>query len=185
MPTVRKPPALKPGAKIRVVLPASPARADVIERGCGIAAARLLANAPRIATKEDAYFAGETKRRTQEFLAALADPVAGAIISVRGGYGSTYLVDALAARKKLPPRILIGFSDLTALCVYLWKAHRWVTFQGPMVAAGFDCGPGAHAVMMRILFAVRSRNEGRAGLWIYKATRSRQARRAAYCWAAA
>jgi muramoyltetrapeptide carboxypeptidase len=144
MPTVRKPPALKPGAKIRVVLPASPARGDVIERG--LAQLRRLGyspNAPRIATKEDGYFAGETKRRAEEFLAALADPGAGAIISVRGGYGSTCLVDALAARRKLPPRILLGFSDLTALCVYLWQAHRWVTFHGPMVAAGFDCGPGA------------------------------------------
>jgi len=144
MATVKKPRALKTGASVHVVLPASPARPELIERG--LAELRRLGYSPvtpRVATKDDGYFAGATNIRVDELFAALGDKKSGATIAERGGYGSTCLLDALAARRPFPPQIVMGFSDLTALFVYLWQKHRWVTFHGPMVAAGFDCGPGA------------------------------------------
>jgi len=38
---------------------------------------------------------------------------------------------------------VIGFSDVTTLQIYLWQKCRWVTFYGPMVAAGINAGAGA------------------------------------------
>jgi muramoyltetrapeptide carboxypeptidase len=38
---------------------------------------------------------------------------------------------------------VIGFSDLTTLQIFLWQRCNWVTFYGPMVAAGLNAGPGA------------------------------------------
>jgi muramoyltetrapeptide carboxypeptidase len=40
------------------------------------------------------------------------------------------------------PKCLIGFSDITSLQIYLWQKCGWVTFYGPMVAAGLNSGPG-------------------------------------------
>ena len=37
-------------------------------------------------------------------------------------------------------KCLVGFSDLTTLQIFLWQRAGWVTFHGPMVAAGFDAG---------------------------------------------
>src|SRR5205085_10180608 len=38
---------------------------------------------------------------------------------------------------------VIGFSDLTTLQIYLWQECGWVTFDGPMVAAGINAGARA------------------------------------------
>jgi len=37
----------------------------------------------------------------------------------------------------------LGFSDLTTLQIFLWQRRNWITFYGPMVAAGLNAGPGA------------------------------------------
>jgi muramoyltetrapeptide carboxypeptidase len=37
---------------------------------------------------------------------------------------------------------VIGFSDLTTLQIFLWQKCNWITFYGPMVAAGLNAGPG-------------------------------------------
>ena len=39
-------------------------------------------------------------------------------------------------------KVIVGFSDLTSLQIYLWQQFSWVAFHGPMVAAGFDAGAG-------------------------------------------
>ncbi len=185
MATVKKPSALKSGASVRVVLPASPARAELIERG--VSELRRLGYSPgppRVATKEDGYFAGTTDIRVDELFAALGDKKSGATIAARGGYGSTCLLDALAARKPFPPQIVMGFSDLTALFIYLWQKHRWVTFHGPMVAAGFDCGPGAAGGYDEDSFRrAVSANARAAGRSICRLKPSGRARRQGYCWA--
>ncbi len=106
MATVKKPPALKTGASVHVVLPASPARAELIERG--LAELRRLGYSPvtpRVATKDDGYFAGATDIRVNELFAALGDKRSGATIGARGGYGSTCLLDALAARRPFPRKL--------------------------------------------------------------------------------
>ncbi len=51
-------------------------------------------------------------------------------------------MDILQVPKSLPLKPLIGFSDITTLQIYLWHAHRWTGFYGPMLAAGLDHGPG-------------------------------------------
>ena len=62
------------------------------------------------------YLAGGDERRLLELLSALQDTEVKALIAVRGGYGSTRLLDrldtALIARN---PKLLVGFSDITAL----------------------------------------------------------------------
>ncbi len=66
-----------------------------------------------------------------------------ALVGTRGGYGSNYLLDDLQISTSENPKIILGFSDLTSLQIYLWQRFQWITFYGPMLAAGLDAGPGA------------------------------------------
>jgi muramoyltetrapeptide carboxypeptidase len=93
----------------------------------------------------DGYFAGSVADRVKEFLAAFGEPETRAVICARGGYGSNYLLDELLGeidyvKEMSPPKMLIGYSDVTSLQVFLWEKCGWVTLYGPMVAAGFDAG---------------------------------------------
>ncbi len=40
-------------------------------------------------------------------------------------------------------KCVVGFSDLTTLQIFLWQKCNWITFYGPMVAAGLNSGAGA------------------------------------------
>ncbi len=125
-----------------IVAPASPADPKKIETGTAELQRLGLSVLPRVARTSDGYFAASAAERRKEFLGALDDPGADALIALRGGYGSNYLLDALAKTSLGGPKPFIGFSDLTSLQMYLWQRLGWVTFYGPMVAAGFDAGAG-------------------------------------------
>ena len=78
-----------------------------------------------------------------EFLHAALDHNSAAMIALRGGYGSTYLLDPSLKAKLPAPKCLVGYSDLTSLQIYLWQSAGWPTFYGPMIVAGLHRGPGA------------------------------------------
>lgn len=87
------------------------------------------------------YFAGTTAERRDGFLRAIAEDGVDGLVAARGGYGANYLLDKDLATSLHHPKVVIGFSDLTTLQVYLWQRCGWVTIHGPMVAAGLDAGP--------------------------------------------
>ena len=138
-----KPPALLPGSELAVVSPASPAEPERIARG--LAELSRLGYKPRTPASltPDMFFSGTAAHRADDLLAALSDSQLRAVICTRGGYGSATLLDRIAAHPPASPRILLGYSDVTALQIFLWQKLGWVTFYGPMIAAGFDAGPGA------------------------------------------
>jgi muramoyltetrapeptide carboxypeptidase len=139
-----KPPALAPGSTIAVISPASPAKQDRLRRGCDnleLLDYRVKEMAGN--RKPDAYFAGTLDARSKELQHALSSPDFQAVFCARGGYGSAGLLDRLKPSRIKQPKIFCGFSDLTALHIFLWQKLRWVTFYGPLVAGGFDAGPNA------------------------------------------
>jgi muramoyltetrapeptide carboxypeptidase len=87
------------------------------------------------------YFAAPAEERLEGFLGAVRNPEFDGLVALRGGYGSTYLLDSLRPEDFHAPKCIIGYSDITALQTFLWQQCRWVTFQGPMLTAGFDHGP--------------------------------------------
>jgi muramoyltetrapeptide carboxypeptidase len=136
-----KPAALAPGGLVRTISPASPAQADAI--GSGVAELERIRYRVRFASPEmkpDGYFAGSLVRRAAELKAALLDDEADAIICTRGGYGSGMLLDGLGALRLTRPKLVIGYSDITMLQIFLWQRARWTSVYGPMVAAGFARG---------------------------------------------
>ena len=140
---VRKPKALEPGARIAVFAPASPGSDAKVAAGIAELRRRGFSVEQPAAQRPEGYFAASVEGRRAEFLRLLGDPNVDGVIGVRGGYGSNYLLDAELATAAGEPKALLGFSDLTSVQIFLWQRCRWVTFYGPMVAAGLAAGAGA------------------------------------------
>src|SRR5215470_13747557 len=133
---VIKPAALRAGDAVAIVAPASDLKADYLARGVA-ELERLGFRAryePGILDKAR-YTAGDDERRAAELIWAFADPEIKAVWAARGGYGSMRLFklldEALIGRR---PKIFIGYSDITALCLYFYRRFGWVTFHGPMAS---------------------------------------------------
>jgi muramoyltetrapeptide carboxypeptidase len=131
-----KPGALHQGDTIAIVAPASNLKVDYLERG--VAEIERLGFGAKYEAgilSKDRYTAGTDERRANELIKAFADPEVKAVWGARGGYGVMRLLNLLdedVLRKN--PKIFIGYSDLTALHLYLYRRFKWVTFHGPMVA---------------------------------------------------
>jgi muramoyltetrapeptide carboxypeptidase len=143
--SVRKPKALHAGSRFAVIAPASPGHSQPEELGV----AELLRLGFSVELRESrtpqGYFAASAAVRRAELLNGLRDTQVEALISLRGGYGSNYLLDEslVAEIGGVAPKCLIGFSDITSLEIFLWQKLGWTSIYGPMVAAGLDSGPGA------------------------------------------
>jgi muramoyltetrapeptide carboxypeptidase len=140
---VRKPRALAPHSVVMPFAPASPAEPSKIVAGAEELRRLGLHVAERTSTENDGYFAASTAIRRDELVGQLERADIAALVGTRGGYGSNYLLDDLHISTSANPKIILGFSDLTSLQIYLWQRFQWVTFYGPMLAAGLDAGPGA------------------------------------------
>jgi muramoyltetrapeptide carboxypeptidase len=133
------PPALKLGDTIGLVAPAGPI--DEKKFLAGVAELEYLGYKVKYSQNIFAstrYTAGSIKRRTDEFNEMLLDESVNAIFAVRGGYGSMQLlenVDERVVAKK--PKIIMGYSDITALLIGFYQKYSWVTFHGPMVSKDF------------------------------------------------
>lgn len=125
------------GDAVAVVAPASPAPRAAVERGI----ARLEAWGLRVVrgrhlSTRRGYLAASDAERAADLAAALADPAVRAVFCVRGGYGTPRLLDRLDYAALAPhPKIVVGYSDVTALLLALHRRAGWVVFHGPMVAS--------------------------------------------------
>lgn len=140
---VRKPRALNSGSTLTPFAPASPADFAKILAGAGELRRLGFYVADSTPLAPEGYFAGSVADRREEFLNELARKDVDALVAVRGGYGSNYILEDLALRDANAPKIILGYSDLTSLQLFLWMRFGWIGFYGPMLAAGLDAGEGA------------------------------------------
>lgn len=72
--------------------------------------------------------------RAAIFLEYLFDPDIKLITAIRGGEGTAdilpYLHQQYEKIKSLPPKFILGFSDITALLVYFAKHYQWPVIHG-------------------------------------------------------
>ena len=128
------------GAGIGVVAPASFARPERVE--LGLEALRRLGYMPRIAqnglARGPLFFAGTPEQRLSDLHAAFADPESQILMSLRGGYGSNYILDGLDLELiRKHPKPFFAYSDLTGVQLRLLDALGLPAFHGPMAAADF------------------------------------------------
>jgi muramoyltetrapeptide carboxypeptidase len=140
---ILRPKALLPGAALRIVAPASPVEEAKLRRGT--LELERLGFRPQwneAVLARDGYFAGPAADRAREVAEAFAEPETAGLVAARGGYGTGYLLEDLDRLEPEEPKAIIGYSDLTLLQGLAWHRWGWVTFYGPMAAAGFDAGAG-------------------------------------------
>ena len=128
-----KPPALPERATIAVVAPASPPQTrSEIEQATAYFEARghevVLGPNHR---KVHGYLAGTDAERAADLQWALSEPGIDMVHTLCGGYGCARLYDLIDWDALGEPRIVCGFSDITALHLALAAHAGWVTFYGP------------------------------------------------------
>jgi muramoyltetrapeptide carboxypeptidase len=137
-----KPRALRSGDRVAVVAPASPFRLEEFE--AGLDELRRLGFEPVYEPSvfdRDAYVAGAAATRAEAIRIALEDESVGAIMAVRGGYGSVQVLPFLDPEEvRLGRKAIVGYSDLTSLLTYVLGNCGMVAFHGPTVAGRLDRG---------------------------------------------
>ncbi len=135
-----KPPRLKMGDTIGVLSPASPVNRRKLNLGIlklGKLGFKVVLDKNVLA--KTGFLAGKDKLRAKAVNSMFANPKIKAIFSARGGYGTLRILDLLNYNLiKKNPKILLGFSDLTALHLAIYKKCNLVTFHGPMVGSDFS-----------------------------------------------
>jgi muramoyltetrapeptide carboxypeptidase len=132
-----KAPALAAGSRVGLIAPAGPPL-DPDRLAAGIAhleARGLQVERLRPSFGPYGYLAGTDAERLAELNGFLRRNDVQALVCVRGGYGTLRLLpwlDYEAARRH--PKLLIGYSDITALHLALYHKSGWVGLQGPMAA---------------------------------------------------
>lgn len=142
-----KPPALRPGATLAVLSPAStpqPNRVHLgLERLHELGYRTILS--PHALDRGPLYYAGTLEHRLADLHAAFSNPEIDAILCTRGGWGSAELLPFLDVELiRANPKPFIGYSDHTSLHCWLHNQANLITFYGPMVAADFGREDGIH-----------------------------------------
>ena len=135
-----KPPALKAGARIAIVSPASAANPDRVH--AGVSHLRSLGYEPVLFPHALAtgplYYAGTIAKRLADLHAAFADSTVAAILCTRGGWGTAELLSYLdLALIRANPKPFLGYSDHTSLHTVIARETGLVTFYAPMVSPDF------------------------------------------------
>jgi muramoyltetrapeptide carboxypeptidase len=176
-----KPPRIAADAAISIVAPASSAQPERVEHG--LAALHKLGFAPKLAPNarqnEPLYFAGAPEQRLADLHAAFADPDTKAIMSLRGGYGSNYLLEHLDLEIiAAHPKPFFAYSDLTGIQLRLLDELVLPAFHGPMLAADFYLHNGVHLESFRAALAGKPYIVGAAeGLRVLKPGKTHSAAR--------
>ncbi|MEV6635397.1 LD-carboxypeptidase [Actinoplanes sp. NPDC051470] len=133
-----RPARLREGDLVELVSPSGAADRAVVEVAVGVLSGWGL----RVRLGEHAlgrrhsYLAGTDEQRLADLNTALRDPEARAVICVRGGYGMQRIVDGVDVEAvRADPKLVMGFSDITALHVALWCEAGLATVHGPTASS--------------------------------------------------
>ena len=129
----RKPPRLRAGDTVALVSPASTMgsedgldRAEHWIRGMG-----LVPKFGPNAGERYGYLAGTDEQRAADLNAAYAHPEVRAVFAVRGGWGGARILPLIDWQTiRANPKLLIGFSDITALHLAFAKRAGFATIHG-------------------------------------------------------
>ncbi len=134
---VIKPKKLQTGDTVGMVLPATMAF-ETHKIDLAIAQVEALGFKVKLgkyARQRVGYFAGTDEQRAHDINAMFADDSVDAIFCYSGGWGSPRLLplinyDVIAGN----PKIILGYSDITALLNAIHQRTGLVTFHGPVMA---------------------------------------------------
>jgi muramoyltetrapeptide carboxypeptidase len=129
------PPKLEAGDTIGIAAPGSPFNLKELKTGVSVLESMgFRTHCPEGIFNKDGYLAGSDESRAAVLNDLFDDRKIKAIICARGGFGSmrtfSRLDNDIISRN---PKIIAGFSDVTALLSFIYEKCRLVTLHGPMI----------------------------------------------------
>ncbi len=114
---------LRPGDRVRLVSPASfPSRELLAGSAAVLEGWGLVVEVGAHALDQWGYMAGRDQDRLSDLNDAFRDPGVRAVIATRGGAGAYRIADEIDfAAVRADPKPMVGFSDITALHLTLWR----------------------------------------------------------------
>ncbi|NEQ41236.1 MAG: LD-carboxypeptidase [Okeania sp. SIO3I5] len=130
---ILKPPRLKVGDTVALVSPASMIfKHELKYINLILGQQKLKVKVATHALDRYGYLAGKDIDRAADINAMFADDEVKALVTTRGGWGSSRILPLLdydLIRKN--PKIIIGYSDITALLLAIYARSGLLTFHGP------------------------------------------------------
>lgn len=131
---------VREGDSFSVVAPSSCIERKLLRSGedkakaCGY----YLSHTPRIFQRLR-YMAGTESNRVEDLVEAMRNPETRAVWCARGGVGATRLLPALDKARfgrllQTRRKLLIGYSDITALHAYAWQKAKLSSVHAPLMA---------------------------------------------------
>jgi muramoyltetrapeptide carboxypeptidase len=149
----RKPARLRAGDTVGLIEPAS-ATDDPFDLTLIEEAIRAMGLIPKRAAHllgRYGYLSGSDKDRAADVNAMFADPSVKAIFAVRGGWGCARILPYLDYKMiSANPKLLIGYSDITALHMAIAARCGFTTIHGPNGASAW--GPDSIASFRSVAF---------------------------------
>ena len=137
-----RPPRLTAGDLVVLVAPSGAIQPERVTAATGVLTGWGLRVRPGTnAGGRHAFFAGTDDQRLADLDDAFADESVRAVLCLRGGYGMQRIVDRIDyTAVRADPKVVMGFSDITALHLALRCETGLATVHGP-TAGQFDRGP--------------------------------------------
>jgi muramoyltetrapeptide carboxypeptidase len=131
--TLLRPRALAAGSTIGVIMPSTAPREPRVRRGVKAlerAGFRIKLDSELHLPRR--YHRRHDLRRAENLMAMWSDPEVEAVLAGTGGYGAIRVMQYLDPEVfRHHPKPLVGYSDVTALHLWMWRVAGLRTFHGP------------------------------------------------------
>lgn len=146
---------LKEGDVVDIIAPSSKCHPSVLNQVRTLLASwKLNCHIPDNLFGKSLLYANSDEIRFQHLENALMNETSKAVWCLLGGYGAIKLLPMLK-NLKIPknPKIFIGFSDITALHIFLQNQWGWVTIHGPsaLQVCGNKISPDSIDILKKLL----------------------------------
>jgi muramoyltetrapeptide carboxypeptidase len=131
---------LQPGQTIGLIAPSSPSRDDDDVRMASEVLESLGFRVKESANlyRRTGYLAGSDAERAADLNAMFADDTVDAIFALHGGYGASRILPLLDYDLiRQNPKVLLGYSDITALLSGIFTQTGLITFHGKVADGNF------------------------------------------------
>jgi muramoyltetrapeptide carboxypeptidase len=138
-----KPPRLVKGDVIGICAPSSPPTpAENVDRGIQyLEGLGYRVEVGKNVYRRNGYLAGSDRERAADLNHFFTDKSIKAIFTARGGYGAHRILPLLDYNRiRRSPKILVGYSDITAIQSALLAKTGLISFSGPMVSSDMSTG---------------------------------------------
>jgi len=143
-----KPKRLSPGETVGLIAPAGYVDDNEFNRAIqNIESLGFKTMVGKNVRRQYGFLAGTDAERLEDLHWAFTDPEIKAVWCIRGGYGITRILPKIDFNLiKRHPKIIIGYSDITALILAIYQNTGLVTFHGPVASSNYSDYPKSHCL---------------------------------------